>query len=175
MTTPDNVVVAFDILEAPVFDLFMLVPFGLAILGLLMVLGLFKGFRFKSAPAAGPILNWIYFLFMLAFSGISATSYFGDYASLKGAIQSGQAKVVEGCLDAFHPMPENGHDTERLRVGGQTFAYSDFIITPAFHKSEAYGGPIHRDSWVRVTSVGGDIARLEVADHACPAATADVP
>lgn len=175
MTEPDNVVVAFDILKAPVFDLFLLIPFGLAILGLLMVLGIIGGFRFKSAPAAGPILNWVYFLFALLIGGLGATSYFSEYAGLRRALQSGRANVVEGCLEAFHPMPESGHDTERLRLRGQTFAYSGFIVTPAFHKSEVYGGPIHRDSWVRITHVGGDIVRLEVADHACPAATADVP
>lgn len=93
---------------------------------------------------------------------------------LRTARSDGSFSVTEGCLQSFHPMPYDGHDTERLGINGRCFSYSDYSLTPAFNHTEAHGGPVHADSRLRVYYVGGSIVRLEVADHACPAAP-DVP
>jgi hypothetical protein len=58
-----------------------------------------------------------------------------------------------------------------LKVGGRQFSYSAIETgSPAFHGSETYGGPIHRDSKVRIGFVRDKIMRLEVQDHVCPPA-----
>ena len=67
-------------------------------------------------------------------------------------------------------MPEGGHDSERLLVGGLAFEYSDYIATPAFNNTESHGGPIHADSRVRIGYVGTDIVRVETIDNVCPRA-----
>ena len=72
-------------------------------------------------------------------------------------------------------MPESGHDSERLKVGGKMFDYSDYVLTPSFRQSESHGGPIHRDSWVRIAHVDGHIIRLETADKVCPPQMTDLP
>ena len=78
--------------------------------------------------------------------------------------------VDEGCLKYFHPMPKSGHENEWLVVNGKRFEYSNFVINGAFNQTEAYGGPIHRDTLVRISSSDGQIVRLEVKQRACPAA-----
>ena len=53
-----------------------------------------------------------------------------------------------------------------MQVAGVAFHYP---ANPAsFGETEIAGGPVRRDSWVRVTHVANDILRLEVVDHACP-------
>jgi hypothetical protein len=123
---------------------------------------------------AGKAFAAIGFVFSFMISVTWAVSHFGRNQELKDAEKRGAFSVVAGCLEGFHPMPASGHDTERLRVAGRDFAYSDFIDTPAFNNAESQGGPIHPDSRVRIGSVDGDIIRLEVIDHACPKAP-DLP
>ena len=80
-------------------------------------------------------------------------------------------ELVQGCLDGFVPSPSIGHTPDTIRVDGRTFSYADFVINgPGFHQTEAYGGPIHANTWVRLFLVGDSIVRVDVAQGACPAA-----
>jgi hypothetical protein len=90
-------------------------------------------------------------------------STYGEYRSLRGAMASGQAQVVEGVVEDFVPMPPEGHALESFTVGGHHFAYSDYFETGAFNQTASHGGPIRAGLPVRVTFVGDDIVRLEVA------------
>jgi hypothetical protein len=92
------------------------------------------------------------------------------YLSLLHARLDGTYQRTEGCVQGFHPMGREGHQLERVQVNGQEFDYSDFVLTSGFRQTEAYGGPIHADSRVRLGYVGSDIVRVEVVDHACPRA-----
>lgn len=61
-----------------------------------------------------------------------------------------QAHIVEGVIAQFHPMPPQGHDTERFIVDGVAFAYSDYFVTPAFNTTRSHGGPLHAGAYVRL-------------------------
>jgi hypothetical protein len=77
------------------------------------------------------------------------------------AYQDHAYDVVEGRIEELRTMPYNGHTTESLRIGGKTFEYSDFIMTPGFRRSVSHGSPLRKGMYVRVCYVGKDIARIE--------------
>ncbi len=82
---------------------------------------------------------------------------------LVSALSTGRCSVTEGKVQNFQPMPPSGHGEERFTVNGKTFAYSDFIVSPGFHKTQFCGGPMREGLQVRIQYLGGDIARLEIA------------
>jgi hypothetical protein len=167
--------VVFDLSTQPfAFEGWMIPLFVLPIVGLILVLTpqqiVDRFFTRGPKGTAGKIFAWVFFLF----SGIVSmtwlfTSVTGEN-SLKSAVKSGNFSVAEGCLQHFHPMPEEGHDTERIEINGRVLEYSDYIITAGFHTTESHGGPIHPDSKIRLTVVGDDIVRVEVQQHSCPTA-----
>jgi hypothetical protein len=89
-----------------------------------------------------------------------------NYDGLIEAVREGNVHSVEGPVEAFHPMPAAGHDTERFTVQGTAFAYSDYESLGAFNNSASHGGPLRSGLPVRITYVatGGRnlIVRLEV-------------
>ena len=115
------------------------------------------------------VFSWVYFVFAILVTGSFLTTTLGQSHRLKTALARGEAEVSEGCLQAFHPKPVSGHGTERLRLNGRCFAYSDQVVTPGDNRTEARGGPVPADRGLRVTHLDGTILRLEVRDHACPA------
>lgn len=173
-----NYRLVFNLADQPFrLDPSFIVPLVLTGVGALLV---FKPDLMQRLLPRGPkgtarkIFSWFYFLFSAFMTVTFLVSTVGESNRLRAAQKSGAVAVTQGCLQAFHPMPVSGHDTERLKINGQTFAYSDYIITRAFHQTESHGGPVHADSKLKVSHVDGDIVRLEVADHACPTAP-DIP
>jgi hypothetical protein len=81
----------------------------------------------------------------------------------QGALREGRAAVVEGTVEDFHPMPFNGHDTERFSVKGVRFAYSDFAVGEGFNNTSSHGGPMRPGLQVRIHYQGAKILRLEIA------------
>ena len=165
---------AFDISQGPLrFEPFLGIPLLLTAVGALLVFAPRLMNTLLPGGVKGPariVFSWFYFLFAATLSVIFLASYYTPYFSLRRTLETGQAAVTEGCLQAFHPMPMEGHQDEWFQVSGKTFSYSDYAITPAFRQTESHGGPIHADSRVRIHAVDGNIARLEVIDHACPPA-----
>ncbi len=167
--------VVFDLLGQPTaFDSSLLPLLILPVVGLVLVITpqAIVDRYLPNGPkgVAGKIFAWVFFLFT---GSISATWLYGTLqqtSSLKSAEETGRTSIVEGCLQYFHPMPESGHDLEKIEIGGRVFSYSDYVDTPAFHTTESHGGPIHPDSKVRLIIVGNDIVRVEVVQKACPVA-----
>lgn len=95
---------------------------------------------------------------------VAGFATFGGDVSAREALRSGHAKVVEGVVEDFHPMPPAGHDTERFTVQGVPFKYSDFILTPGFHNTSSHGGPVRAGLHVRIHYDGtrNDILKLEI-------------
>jgi len=108
--------------------------------------------------------------FSLLWSATSFSSLNGEYQQLVEARNHHQSSFTEGCLSAFHEMPEAGHDNERIAVGGHVFTYSDYLMTPSFNRTVSHGGPIQPDAWVRLEYVGNDIMSVMISEHACPSA-----
>jgi hypothetical protein len=117
------------------------------------------------------LFSWFFFLFAGLLTVAILVSTISASTRLRTEMRLGKSLMTEGCLQGFHPMPASGHDTERLRINGLQFAYSDYVITPGFHQTESHGGPVHADSRLRLSYIGPEIVKLEVADHACPAAS----
>ncbi len=79
-------------------------------------------------------------------------------------VARGHSSTVEGVVEQFELG--NGHVAERWVVVSQgvahTYVYNPFKMTPGFDRIQRDGGPIHSGLRVRITDVGGHIARLEV-------------
>jgi hypothetical protein len=132
--------------------------------------------RFLS-PASDPkgTNKSLVFLFvgLLALASLGWTTVvllwvLGSYRTAEHALEDGTARVVEGRVEAFHPMPAEGHDTEHFTVSGVYFAYSDFVVTSGFNQTSSHGGPVHAGMQVRIHYVGApghaEILKLEGCD-----------
>lgn len=91
---------------------------------------------------------------------------FSDYYGLKRAIADGRGDLVEGVVTHFSQNSQKG--AEKFCVRNTCFQYSAAVVTAGFNTT----GLIRDGLQVRVTHVGGTIARLEVCreGHA-PAST----
>lgn len=99
--------------------------------------------------------------FALLGTVITAVAVSRHYALLRDAVENGDAKIVEGVVSDFEPMPGD-YGVERFCVETQCFEYSDYVVTGGFNNSASHGGPIREGLRVRVTFVGPNIAKLEV-------------
>jgi hypothetical protein len=102
--------------------------------------------------------------FALLWTTISFIGTFSDYWQLRQALRSGNFEVIEGKVVDFVPMPRHGGGgREHFDVSGHHYEYSDFAVSASFNNSQPYGGPMRAGLNVRITDVGGKIARLEIA------------
>ena len=139
------------------------------VFGLLFVLlgGVLIRYR-AMFPTTGPtafrrVFPWAGLSLAVLWTTASFAATFARYRSLRAAMVSGQAQVVEGRVAEFAPMPYEGHTLEHFTVNGQPFAYSDYVETPGFHNTSSHGGPVRDGLPVRITYVEGIILRLEIA------------
>ena len=113
--------------------------------------------------------RWFGGYFMIAFaclwSGLTFSTTFREYYSLRSAYRRSQFSVVEGRVTNFRPMPYQGHQDECFSVQSRTFCYSDYAVTAGFNNSASHGGPVREGLLVRVSYVGNAIVRLEVASN----------
>ncbi len=110
-----------------------------------------------------PIFNWSFFLFAVAWTAIVGTSIISRGLNAAEALEEGNCEVIEGKVENFHPMPQEGHDTERFEVDGRHFSYSDYVVSAGFNNTSSHGGPISEGLKVRICHQSGIILRLEVA------------
>jgi len=61
-------------------------------------------------------------------------------------------------------MPPSGHGWEVFTVGGVSFRYSKYDITPGFRQVRVDGSPLYQGAWVKVWYIDNEIARLELKD-----------
>ena len=89
------------------------------------------------------------------------------YRSIVGAYERGDYQIAEGFVADFHPMPKEGHDTERFTLSGAAFEYSDYSVQFGYHTSRAHGGIITgngqhlRIGYVEDQRLGNVIVRIE--------------
>ena len=103
--------------------------------------------------------------FACLWSGLTFSTTFGQYTSLRSAYRRSQFSTVEGRVTNFRPMPYQGHQDECFSVQSQTFCYSDYVVTAGFNNSASHGGPVREGLPVRVSYIGNTIVRLEVANN----------
>ena len=140
--------------------------FGLIFVGVGIALVLMRKSlpgSWQSHPRASSAFAFFFFGFAVLWTLVSFGSTYRDYQAQVSAIEHGSAKVIEGSVSNFQPMPVTGHAMERFCVQGTCFAYSDYVITAGFNNTSSHGGPIREGLPVRVTYVGCSIVKLEVA------------
>lgn len=117
----------------------------------------------RGHPRASNAFAFFFLGFAVLWIIVSFGATYRDYRGLTSAVENGTAKVVEGPVTNFKPMPVTGHAMERFCVKDDCFEYSDYVITGGFNNTSSHGGPIREGLPVRVTYVGCSIVKLEVA------------
>jgi len=161
-TTASDYTVVYDVWQVA----FAYVPFaGIALIFVAIGVGMF---RYPDLPMfrSASIGKWFrhFFLgFAVFLALVGGWSGYVTYGRLAGAVARHEAKVAEGRVRDYWPMPAGGHGTEHFCVADACFEYSDFIVDGGFNNTASHGGPIREGLPVRVTYVGDKIVRLEVA------------
>jgi hypothetical protein len=78
-------------------------------------------------------------------------SYGYERDVLRRELRSGRVGLAVGQVLRFHAMPWAGHEYEEFTVDGVRFAYSNFVMTPAFNDAASHGGPIAPGKTVRIS------------------------
>jgi hypothetical protein len=131
-------------------------------------------FAFGSVIVALKRLSWRYALsekwgYFLMVAAIVAASYdavhwYALYHDCVNALRSGEYNIIEGPVEDFRPMPDNGSSKESFSIAGQMFSYSDdpsAAITPCFNQTKPHGGPVRDGLRLRVRFVGECILEIE--------------
>jgi len=117
----------------------------------------------RHHPRMSGVFAFSFFGFAMVWTIVSFVSTHGQYSKLASAARDGRTELVEGVVTNFKPMPASGHAMERFCVRERCFEYSDFVVTAGFNNTTSHGGPIHEGLPVRLTFVGHDIVKLEIA------------
>jgi hypothetical protein len=162
----------FDVLDSG-FKSWTFPAFGL----IFVVIGLVNFFLPRIIKFTGiPFLNlqsksqkffrYEFLGFALLWTSISFFSTYSEHLRHQRMAQENACRIVEGPVENFIPMPYTGHAQESFSVGGVQFRYSDFSVTDGFNNTSSHGGPINKDSYVRICydPLGNQILRLEIRD-----------
>jgi len=160
--------VVFDIADAG-YKSWPFPTFGLLFvaMGLLMVVyrtNLPVLAAWRGHPRLAAAFSYFVLGFAVLWTSLTFYSTYHEYLELAAARTSNEARIVEGVVTNFRPMPITGHAMESFCVNrGNCFDYSDNVITAGFNNTSSHGGPIREGLNVRVMFVGNSIVRLEVA------------
>lgn len=104
--------------------------------------------------------------FALFWTAIAFSSTYPAYSRHRDMAAANRCTMVEGPAIGFVPMPSDGHGDESFSVDGVRFSYSDFEATDAFNNTASHGGPVGKDSYLRICYDPADnaILRLEIRD-----------
>jgi hypothetical protein len=152
--------------QFPAFGLlFVAIGAGLVLLGRMDPTKL--GLPNWAGPPWQRIFPYIFLGFAVLWTTIASAGVFGGWVATWLAETRGQLAVVSGPIENFHPMPVDGHDTERFTVSNVHFEYSDYVVTSGFNQTSSHGGPIREGLLVRISYTGSQadatIAKLELA------------
>ena len=160
-----NYKVVFDIADAgykswtfPAFG-FIFVCIGIV----LIVSRKYAPWLWRGNSTMKSVFPIIYFSGATLWTLVTFLATYSDYSALSSAQKTGRTQIVEGPVHDFVPMPVTGHSQERFCVSTRCFEYSDYGVTAGFNNTSSHGGPVRDNLQVRVTYVGNEIAKLEVA------------
>lgn len=107
-------------------------------------------------------LMWFFPGFAILWLCTACIPMIRDYRRIQALYRERRYSIVEGPVEAFQPMPPQGHSLECFRVQSQRFCYSGWEMTPSFNQDSAHGGPIHAGLVVRVGYIDGEIVLLQL-------------
>ena len=160
---PTDYTVVFDVSQA-VYRVIPMLAIGL----FFVAIGVWK-LRNSDLPTfttktMGKPFSYFFLGFAVLWTVLAGWSMYACYRHAAQAVAQHRAKVVEGRVQDFWPMPYEGHGMEHFCVADACFEYSDYIVTAGFNNTASHGGPIREGLPVRVSYVGNTIVRLEVAN-----------
>jgi len=117
----------------------------------------------STRPTRSKVFAFFIFGFSCFWTIGAVYSTYHQYSTLAAARANGTARIIEGVVAEFTPMPVTGHSMERFCVSGQCFEYSDYVVSSGFNHTSSHGGPIRKGLPVRITYLGNTILKLEVA------------
>jgi hypothetical protein len=136
---------------------------GVVVGAALLLIPRFHRYRGLRGSGLG-VFGGVVLGFSILWTALSASSIIAGNLRAGDAVRSGKCRVVEGVVQDFHPMPEEGHEMETFKVADVTFGYSDYVITSGFNNAASHGGPIREGLPVRICYLGDDIVKLEIAN-----------
>ncbi len=74
-----------------------------------------------------------------------------SYDVTKTVYESGQYRIAEGIVEQYHPMPIEGHDTERFTVQDVQFVFSPNDPMYGYNTPASHGGAIRSGAHVRIS------------------------
>jgi hypothetical protein len=159
----DNFTLIFDVANAGYRQwTFLGIGLGLTVIGSLLIV--YQLYRPPSKRGSYKrLFPYLFTAFALVWTLAVFTGTYWDYLRLRSASRNGSCEIVQGTITNFVPMPKEGHATEHFVVNGHYFEYSDFTATAGFNNTQSHGGPLAEGRLVRICSLDGEIARLEIA------------
>jgi hypothetical protein len=151
--------IIFDAATQPFAWIYVWSWLGAVAFGCVLVLLKRLGWRYGSL-----ILG----IFMIA-CGIGGAAYrsidwyLGHQRQIR-TLASSQYQVVQGIVEDFHPMPDDGSSSESFTISGHTFEYSnhgDAEPSLCFNQTRPSGGPIRQGMLLRVKYVNQCILQIE--------------
>ena len=76
---------------------------------------------------------------------ISIPEIFSEHFYLKECLETETYLVVGGFVEDYHPMPVEGHDTERFSINGVEFEYTVFEDSLGYNVPASHGGAVKED------------------------------
>ena len=119
-------------------------------------------FEFPSKSLT--FFRYAYLGFALFWTVNTFLTTYGTYGRHRDMANKDTCNIVEGPVAEFVPMPYGGHAEESFSVLGVRFSYSDYGVSDAFNNTSSHGGPVSKDSYVRICYDPADnaILRLEI-------------
>jgi uncharacterized membrane protein len=105
---------------------------------------------FRPTPWVKTLFAGCYLVFAVLWTLVVTLVTLVSHHRAVEALRDGRARVVEGVVAGFDPMPAEGHKSERFTVGDVHFTYSDYEVIPGFHQARSHGGPVREGLPVRI-------------------------
>jgi hypothetical protein len=114
----------------------------------------------------GEVFSLLFLCFAILWTVIAFSGTDFGHQRHQALVRENKCIVVEGPVENFIPMPFPGHAGESFSVSGVQFKYSDYAVTDGFNNTSSHGGPINKESYVRICydPGGNQILRLEIRD-----------
>ncbi|MBQ8416155.1 MAG: hypothetical protein IJX13_04570 [Clostridia bacterium] len=94
------------------------------------------------ATAFSKILGFIGGIIGMLLFLISTLGMLTEHFEYRNALENDSVYSVEGYVQNFHPMPNEGHDVEHFEISGIYFEYTDYEIMNGYNTTASHGGVI---------------------------------
>jgi hypothetical protein len=118
------------------------------------------------------IMGYFMALFAVLYAGDSSARWYSSRRDQMKNLAVGRYGIVQGTVENFHPVTQDGRSDEWFTISGHKFSYSDhhdLETTPCFNQTRLRRGPIHDGMFIRMKFVDQCILQIEVLSQNLPA------